>query len=438
MGGPDAGSRRLAAKCGSRVERAPPERALREQDAGGVDGRGGGGHDSIGLDGCINARVPHRQPDQGGPAQRQVPAAELVGLDPRLAGLEVNQPAVVVDGQAQLQWQLGLGGLGRGLERGQDRREERADVGDVVHRRRAFPDVAVDDLARALADDLQDRVVGRRVDDHLGIGPLERLGPDPAEQGLEGLRRVGVGGDLQDAVVLHEGVPAHDVALAGDPDDVGIAAADDPAPVVLGADHRARGAGEGPVVESHQVVELDLPPGPDVPGPALGLGEDLTARREVAAQDRGERVPAADAPAQRPVELRHRGRQRLHDGSGLQRPTVGQPHQVLGEAQTPILRQRADPHHAVHRQGLGGEADLPLGQVHVAGDSPLDPRHQPLVGPVTRVAERPQERLAIRSVEDVQEHLIDRLVVGLAPQRVLHGATLQGEPIGRRWRFHQA
>ena len=99
-------------------------------------------------------------------------------------------------------------------------------------------------------------VVDGRVDDHLRVGPLEGLGADPAEQRLERLRMSRVGGDLEDPVVLDECVAPDRLPLAGDPDHVGLAAADHPPPVVFGADDRAVGPGILAVVERHQVVQL--------------------------------------------------------------------------------------------------------------------------------------------------------------------------------------
>ena len=121
------------------------------------------------------------------------------------------------------------------------------------------------DLPGGLADHVEHGVVDRGVDDDLGIGPLQGLGPDPAEQGPQRLRMRRVAGELEDLVVLDERVAADRLPLAGDPDDVGVLAADHPAPVVLGADDGPGGVGVLHVVEHHQVVQLDLPPGPDVP-----------------------------------------------------------------------------------------------------------------------------------------------------------------------------
>ena len=48
-----------------------------------------------------------------------------------------------------------------------------------------------------------------------------------------------------------------------------------------------------------------------MPEAALALDHAVAGLREVAAEGLAEGLPAADAPAQRPVELGHPGRQRL-------------------------------------------------------------------------------------------------------------------------------
>ena len=57
------------------------------------------------ADGAVDPGVAHHQADERGGAERQVAAAELVGLDPRPARrrLDVEQPAAVADRQAQFQ-----------------------------------------------------------------------------------------------------------------------------------------------------------------------------------------------------------------------------------------------------------------------------------------------------------------------------------------------
>ena len=156
--------------------------------------------------------------------QGQVPAAELVGLDPRALRLDVEQPAAVADGQPQLQRQ----------RRRPTRTARRVSSGRIASRNRPMSGMwYIDDrpsysswsmtLPEAARNASMHGVVDRGVDDHLGIGPLQRLGPDPAQQGLQRLGMGRVDGDLEDLVVLDEGIAADRLALAGDPDHVGVA-----------------------------------------------------------------------------------------------------------------------------------------------------------------------------------------------------------------------
>ena len=66
-------------------------------------------------------------------------------------------------------------------------------------------------------------------------------------------------------MVLDERITSDGLTLAGDPDDVGVSAADHPPPVFLGAGDRPGGPGVLHVVKGHQVAELDLTPGPNMP-----------------------------------------------------------------------------------------------------------------------------------------------------------------------------
>jgi len=93
-----------------------------------------------------------------------------------------------------------------------------------------------------------------------------------------------------------------------------------------------------------------LPPGADVPEPAAALDDAVAHRWKVATERLGERLPSADPPAERPVELRHAGRQRLQQGAGLACAVLGQPHQVLGKPEAAVFGEGAHPHHAVHWQ----------------------------------------------------------------------------------------
>lgn len=85
-------------------------------------------------------------------------------------------------------------------------------------------------------------VIRRCGDGHLGISPLERLGSDAAEQRFQRLRKSGIGGDLEDLVVLDEGVTLDSLTQAGNPDHMSITTADHPAPVFFAANDRAGAA----------------------------------------------------------------------------------------------------------------------------------------------------------------------------------------------------
>ena len=82
-------------------------------------------------------------------------------------------------------------------------------------------------------------------------------------------------------------------------------------------------------------------------------------------------------------------------------------------------------------------ADRPLGQVDVADDPAVDLDQQPLVGPIRRVAQGAQERLAVGPVEDVEQRLVDGLVVGLGAEAELDRTATEREPDGRRGSFHR-
>ena len=73
------------------------------------------------------------------------------------------------------------------------------------------------------------------------------------------------------------------------------------------------------------------------------------------------------------------------------------------------------------------EPDAAIGQVHVAGDSAVDLDEQPLVRPVGGVAQGTQERVAIGTMKDVHQRLVDRLVIGLEAGGVLDCASPKGQ-----------
>ncbi len=246
-----------------------------------------------------------------------------------------------------------------------------------------------------------------------------------------------VAGDLEDPVILDERVTPDRLALAGDPDHMGVAPADHPPPVVLGPDDRSGGPGVLLVVKPHQVVQFDLAPGADVPEPALALDHAVGHLGQVPAEGLAEALPAADPPPQRAVELGHPGVERLEGDAGLAGPAVGQPHQVLGVTQAPVFGQGPDPDDPVHRELGRPVADLAVGQVDVADDPAVDLDQQALLGLVGRVAERAEEALAVGPLEDVQERLVDRFMIGLAAEAELDRTATIRQPDDRLGHFHR-
>ena len=134
------------------------------------------------------------------------------------------------------------------------------------------------------------------VDRDLGIGAFQGLGADPSQQSPKRLGVGGIGRDLEDLVVLHEGITANGLSLAGDPDHVGVPAADQPPPVLFRADHRSGCLGVLELVKRHQVGKLHLPPGPDVPEAGLTFDHAVGHLREVATAAPGRKSAARRLP----------------------------------------------------------------------------------------------------------------------------------------------
>ena len=86
-----------------------------------------------------------------------MPAAELVGFDPRRLRLDVDQPAPVVGGDADFQRQGAAGGMGPAGELRKDGLEKSAQVGDMIHRDRAIDDFLVEQPARPAQNRLDRR-----------------------------------------------------------------------------------------------------------------------------------------------------------------------------------------------------------------------------------------------------------------------------------------
>ncbi len=110
-GGPTRQTKVDRPSGGCAVERTAPDRLRRKEDSCGVKRRAGGGDETLLLGGGGNSRVSHQESNQGRWGQSQVPTAELVGLDSRMISINMNQPAVVVQRDAQLdgKWAARLG-----------------------------------------------------------------------------------------------------------------------------------------------------------------------------------------------------------------------------------------------------------------------------------------------------------------------------------------
>ena len=167
------------------------------------------------------------------------------------------------------------------------------------------------------------------------------------------------------------------------------------------------------VVEGHQVAELDLSPGPDVPEARPVLHDPVADLRQVAAHgsgrtSAGRRPPSpaagrtgacrSSAPGARPrsVATRSLASRIRFWAKPIPRNSGSVPTHI-----TPLIGIVTEPYRI-----------MPFGQVDVADHLAVHLGQQPLIGPVRRVAQGAQERLAIRPVEDVEQRLIDRFMIG--------------------------
>ena len=80
---------------------------------------------------------------------------------------------------------------------------------------------------------------------------------------------------------------------------------------------------------------------------------------------------------------------------------------------------------------------MPLGQMKVADDPAVDLRQNALVGPISRVVDRTQKRVAVRTVKDMQQGLINGFMVGFGAEAILDRAAAKREAISRRGGFHR-
>src|SRR5208337_2110114 len=125
------------------VQRTAPDWLHGEEDASGVEGRCGRGHESFVAGRGIDAGVTHQQAHQSLGREGQVAAAELVGLDPGVLPLDVNQPAVIVAGDPQLQRQGTARCRSASAQFRKNAFEKPARVGNVIHREGRVDDVLV-------------------------------------------------------------------------------------------------------------------------------------------------------------------------------------------------------------------------------------------------------------------------------------------------------
>ena len=123
---------------------------------------------------------------------------------------------------------------------------------------------------------------------------------------------------------------------------------------------------------------------------AAALDHAVASLGQIPAHGLGERLPTANAPAERPVELRHARRQNLERDTVLACPLTRQAHQVLGKPHPAKFRQSTDPHHPIDGNRHRTEADLPLGQVDMADDAAIDFGQETLIGSICRVGAAPK------------------------------------------------
>ena len=154
-----------------------------------------------------------------------------------------------------------------------------------------------------------------------------------------------------------------------------------------------------------------------MPGQAAALDHAVASLGQIPAHGLRKRLTTADTPPDRPVELRHARRQNLKCHTILTRSHTRQAHQVLRKAHPAKFRQGTDPHHPIDRNRHRAVADLPFGQVHVADDATIDFGQDALIGSIHRVGERTQERLAIGSMKNMQQGLVDRFMIGFGARQ---------------------
>ena len=80
---------------------------------------------------------------------------------------------------------------------------------------------------------------------------------------------------------------------------------------------------------------------------------------------------------------------------------------------------------------------MPLGQMKVADDPAVDLGKNALVGPIGRVVDRAQERVAVGPMENMEQRLVNRFLIGFGSEAILDRAAAKREASSRRGGFHQ-
>src|SRR5207253_502576 len=134
------------------VEGTAPDRFRREEDPGGVQGRARRSDEAILVGRGGNPRVTHQKTSQGRWRQGQVPAAELFRLDVRMLAVDVDQPAMVFDVDAQLE-RKGAAGVARPARQlRKDALQEPSQVRNMVHRNSSLARLLIGDPAGCLSN----------------------------------------------------------------------------------------------------------------------------------------------------------------------------------------------------------------------------------------------------------------------------------------------
>ncbi len=154
------------------VKRAAPDRLSGKDCPRGVDRRARRGDEAVLFRGGVDARCgPSRAARAPEHDKREVSAAELVGLDPRALAAQVNQPALVVAADSELEGSDTPDSVARRASSGRIAFKKPARIGNVVHRVRSLVRILVDDPARRPPHHLDHGMIARGVDRDLADTP---------------------------------------------------------------------------------------------------------------------------------------------------------------------------------------------------------------------------------------------------------------------------